>query len=104
MIRHIVALRFRKGTTAQTKQAPYPDLRGLAGHVGGILDFQSFSSIPVEPAQGRGFDDLFLFDCRDVGVRDACLAYPAHQAIGARIGANLEGGAEGVVVFDLALP
>jgi hypothetical protein len=104
MIRHIVALRFRAGTPAATKAALYADLRGLAGHIEGILDFQSFDNISVELPLVRGFDDLFWFDFRDLAVRDVYLADAAHQAIGSRIVAELEGGADGVFVFDVALP
>ncbi len=104
MIRHIVALRFRQGTTDAMKQVLYDDLRGLAGHIAGIVDFQSFANVSVELPLVRGFEDLFWFDFTDAGVRDTYLADPAHQAIGARIVAGLEGGAEGVFVFDVALP
>ena len=104
MIRHIVALRFLKGTLPETKAALYADLAGLAGHIDGILDFQSFTNISVELPLVRGFEDLFWFDFRDVTVRDAYLADAAHQAIGGRIVAELEGSAEGVFVIDVALP
>ncbi|MGQ0564386.1 MAG: Dabb family protein [Gemmobacter sp.] len=103
MIRHIVALRFRAGTTEAVKQGLYADLRGLSGHIEGILDFRSFPNISVETPLVRGFDDVFWFDFRDLGVRDAYLADPVHQAIGGRIGAELEGGAEGVFVCDVDL-
>jgi hypothetical protein len=80
MIRHIVHLRFRDGTPDAVRQALHADPAGLARHIGGILDF------------------------RDTAVRDAYLADPAHQAIGARIVAATEGGIDGVLVGDLALP
>ena len=104
MIRHIVALRFRKGTGNQTKETLYADLKGLAGHIDGILDFRSFVNVSVETPVVRGFNDLFWFDFRDMAVRDVYLADAAHQAVGARIVAELEGGADGVYVFDVALP
>ena len=104
MIRHIVALRFRNGTAAGTKEVLYAALKGLAEHLEGIVDFRSFANISVELPLVRGFDDLFWFDFRDAGVRDIYLADPIHQAIGGRIVAELEGGAEGVFVFDVALP
>lgn len=102
MIRHIVALRFRAGTTPATKAALYHDLAALRGHVGGILDFRHFDNVSVERQLVRGFDDLFWFDFRDTAARDAYLADPAHQAVGARLVAELEGGAEGLFVFDVA--
>ena len=103
MIRHIVALRFRDGTPQVTKDALYAALAGLDAHVEGILDFQSFTNVSVELPLVRGFNDLFWFDFRDLGVRDAYLVNPEHQAIGGRIVAELEGGADGVHVFDVAL-
>lgn len=103
MIRHIVALRFREGTATQTKAALYRDLAGLSGHIAGILDFRHFSNVSVETEVVRGFRDVFWFDFCDEAVRDAYLADPAHQAIGARIVAELEGGIDGVFVADVAL-
>lgn len=102
MIRHIVALRFKAGTTAQTKNDLYAGLAGLKPQIDGILDFQSSANVTVEPLS-RGFDDVFWFDFRDTAVRDAYLIHPAHQAIGARIVAETEGGAEGVFVFDVVV-
>lgn len=103
MIRHIVALRFKAGTTETTKTALYAELAGLAGHISGILDFKSFANISVELPLVRGFNDVFWLDFRDIGVRDAYLADPVHQAIGGRIVAETEGGAAGVFVCDVTL-
>lgn len=103
MIRHIVSLRFRAGTPAERKAALYAELKGLSGHIDGILDFRSFQNVSVETDLVRGFGDVFWFDFRDEGVRDAYLADPVHQAIGARIVAELDGGIDGVFVADVAL-
>lgn len=103
MIRHIVALRFRNDVTPADKASIYDALRGLSGHIEGILDFRTFVNVSVELPLVRGFNDVFWFDFRDEAVRDAYLADAEHQKIGARIVANLEGGADGVFVFDLEL-
>lgn len=103
MIRHIVALRFRPGTPPATKAALYEELSGLSGHVEGILDFRHFANVSVETPLVRGFNDVFWFDFRDAAVRDAYLVDPVHQAIGGRIVARLEGGADGVFVADVEL-
>ena len=100
MIRHLVALRFRSGTPAATKQALYDDLARLGDHIDGILDFQSRANVSVEDPLVRDYRDLFWFDFRDGSVRDAYLADKVHQAIGTRIVAELEGAADGVFVFD----
>ncbi|MDB5665782.1 Dabb family protein [Cypionkella sp.] len=102
MIRHIVALRFKAGTTEQTKAGLYTELAGLSAHIDGILDFQSSANVTVEPLS-RGFDDVFWFDFKDTEVRDAYLIHPAHQAAGARIVAETEGGIEGIFVFDVVV-
>jgi hypothetical protein len=103
MIRHLVAVRFRTGVADATKKQLYADLAGLSGHIDGIVDFQTRANVSVEDALVRGFRDLFWFDFRDVGVRDAYLADPVHQAIGARIVAELDGGADGVFVCDFEI-
>lgn len=100
MIRHVVALRFKDGTSAETKQKLYDDLAALDGHIEGISDFQSRSNVSVEDPVVRGFRDLFWFDFRDTGVRDVYLEDARHQAIGARIVAETEGGIDGVFVMD----
>lgn len=103
MIRHIVALRFKPETTETKKQALFADLAALGRHIDGILDFKSFQNVSVETPLVRGFRDLFWFDFRDVSVRDAYLVDPEHQAVGARIVAALEGGADGVFVADVEI-
>lgn len=100
MIRHLVAVRFKPGTVEAKKQEIYDDLAGLSRRIDGILDFQARTNVSVEDPLVRGFRDLFWFDFRDVAVRDAYLADEVHQAIGARLVAELEGGLDGVFVCD----
>ena len=100
MIRHLVALRFKAGTPADVKQGLMDDLAGLGERIDGILDFRVRPNISVEDSLVRGFRDLFWFDFQDASVRDAYLADEVHQSIGARIVAELDGGAEGVFVLD----
>ena len=100
MIRHLIALRFKADASNATKQQLYDDLSGLSLHINGILDFQSRTNISVEDELVRGFRDLFWFDFQDAQVRDAYLGNEKHQAIGARIVAELEGGPNGVFVCD----
>lgn len=103
MIRHLVALRFRAGTPDATKGALYADLAALKTRIDGIHDFQVRRNVSVEDPLVRDFRDLFWFDFRDTGVRDAYLEDEVHRAIGARIVAELEGGPDGVFVFDFDL-
>lgn len=103
MLRHIVTLRFREGTPPETRDAIYRDLAGLSDVIEGILDFRHFANVSVEVPLVRGFRDVFWFDFRDEAVRDAYLVDPTHRAIGERIVAELEGGADGVLVMDVIL-
>jgi hypothetical protein len=100
MIRHFVALRFKPGTADAVKQGLYDDLAGLADRIDGLTDFQSRANISIENDLVRDYRDVFWFDMRDADVRDVYLADPVHQEIGGRIVAELEGGADGVFVFD----
>lgn len=103
MIRHLVALRFKPGTPASAKQVLYDDLGGLKSRIDGAVDFQTRANVSVEDALVRDYRDLFWFDFRDTAVRDAYLADAEHQAIGARLVAALDGGADGVFVLDFEL-
>lgn len=103
MIRHIVSLRFRADTPKMTRESLYRELSALSGHIEGIMDFHSFTNLSVEDERVRGFRDGFWFDFKDEAVRDAYLADPVHQEIGARLVAELEGGPDGVFVMDIAL-
>ncbi|QMU59621.1 MAG: Dabb family protein [Boseongicola sp.] len=100
MIRHLVGLRFKPETSAATKQALYDDLAMLNQRIDGILDFQARPNVSVEDPLVRDFRDVFWFDFRDTNVRDIYLNDEVHQSIGARIVAELDGGADGVFVFD----
>lgn len=103
MIRHLVHLRFKAGTSEAEKAALYEDLAGLSGHIDGILDFQHRVNVSVETPLVRDFVDMFWFDFRDADVRDVYLEDPTHQEIGGRIVERLEGGADGVFVCDIEI-
>lgn len=97
MIRHLVALRFKADTSKVVKQGLVEDLAGPDSRIDGILDFRACPNISVEDPSVHGYRDLFWFDFRDASVRDAYLADEAHQGIGVRIVAELDGGAEGLL-------
>jgi hypothetical protein len=101
MIRHIVLLRFKESVTADEKAAHYAELEGLKGHLKGILGSQFGPNVSPEEPVIHGFKDGFWFDFADEAARDAYLVDPAHQAAGAKLVANAEGGRDGLVVFDM---
>lgn len=101
MIRHIVALRFADPIGWAVKAAHYAELDALRGHLGGILDFRSFTNISPEAAVVHGFRDGFWFDFADAAARDAYLADPGHQRAGAGLVAAC--GVDGIQVIDVEM-
>lgn len=102
MIRHMVHLRFPDTVTAVEKATLYDGLAALRGHLHGILDFQHRPNISPETPVIHGFSDMFWFDFSDPAARDAYLADPDHQAMGARLVAAV-GGLNGLLVCDIAI-
>lgn len=103
MIRHIVALRFREDVTQAKKDSLFAALDGLRERLNGMLAFQAFTNVSAERLLVRGFDDVFWCDFADIAARDVYLADLEHQSIGAALVAELDGGVEGIFVFDVAL-
>jgi hypothetical protein len=101
MIRHIVLVRFKHSVTAAAKAAHYAGLEALKGHLKGIAGSQFGPNISPEEPVIHGFKDGFWFDFVDEAARDAYLVDPAHQAAGAKLVADAEGGVDGLVVFDM---
>ncbi len=102
MIRHCVFVRYRPEVSAEERAALVADLAALQADLPGFLRIDGGSNVSPE-GLGKGFDDGFIIDFIDAAARDAYLVDPGHVAIGARIGAAAQGGADGVIVFDLSL-
>jgi len=103
MIRHCVFVKFRSDVDAAERAAIYAGLNALVGQIDGLLSADFGPNISPE-GQNKGFDDGFIMDLADAAARDRYLVDPAHKAAGARLVAALEGGAAGLVVFDLEVP
>lgn len=102
MIRHCVFLKLRADIDATAREALFDELRALKAHLPGMLGI-TFSPNHSPEGFGRGFDWAFIVDFTDLAARDAYLVHPAHQAAGARLLAALEGGTDGLMVYDLAV-
>ena len=100
MIRHLVALKFAASTSDAERQAIMADLEALKPRIDGFLDFQVRRNISPETPVVRGFLDMFWCDFRDEAARDAYLVDTEHKKAGARLVAALEGGADGLFVYD----
>jgi hypothetical protein len=101
LIRHIVLARFRPEITDTEKASIYAELESLRELVPGFLGASYGPNVSPEGLH-KGFADGFVMDFFDAAARDAYLVHPAHQAAGARLVAALEGGIDGLVVFDMS--
>lgn len=100
MIRHCVLVRFRSDVADTERTAIHADLEALRSVVDGMDTVHFSTNVSPEPF-ARGFSHGFTIDFRDAAARDAYLVHEAHQRAGARLVAALEGGTDGLMVFDL---
>lgn len=100
MIRHLVALKFAETTSAAERQSIMDELAALKPRIDGFLDFQVRRNVSPETPVVRGFLDMFWVDFADETARDAYLEDPEHKKAGARLVAALEGGVDGLFVYD----
>ncbi|MFD2649301.1 Dabb family protein [Devosia albogilva] len=100
MIRHCVFLKFRSEVTDTQKADIYAGLAALVGRIEGLLTFSAGPNVSPE-GKSRGYDDGFIMDLRDRAALDRYLEDPDHKAAGAKLVAALEGGRDGLMVFDM---
>jgi hypothetical protein len=100
MIRHCVWVKFRADVAAAERAAIFAGLAALKAHLPGFLAFHAGANVSPEGLH-QGFADGFVVDFADAAARDAYLVDAAHKAAGARLVAALEGGRDGLLVFDI---
>ena len=101
-IRHCVFVRFRSDVPEAERSAIHADLEALRNVIEGMGKVQFGVNVSPEPF-ASGFTHGFTIDFRDAVARDAYLVHEAHQRAGARLVAALEGGLDGLFVFDLQI-
>ncbi|TIT52172.1 MAG: Dabb family protein [Mesorhizobium sp.] len=99
MIRHCVFARFRTDVSPTERTAIHADLEALRQVIEGMETVYFSANASPEPF-ARGFTHGFTIDA---AARDAYLVHEAHQRAGARLVSALEGGTDGLMVFDLDL-
>lgn len=102
MIRHCVFVRFRDDVPSTERAAVHADLEALRSVISGMGKVEFSANASPEPF-ARGFTHGFTIDFRDAVARDAYLVHEAHSRAGARLVTALEGGTDGLMVFDLDL-
>lgn len=101
MIRHIVLLKARPEVTDAHIASIFADLHALK--LPGILAIHSGRSESPEKIE-RGYLHGFTVDFTGWDALAAYQAHPDHKRVGAALIAAAEGGLDGILVFDLAIP
>ena len=102
MIRHCVFVRFKSSVDAAERQAIFGQLAALQQVLDGVLGIAFGPNVSPE-GLARGFDHGFVIDFADAAARDAYLVHPDHKSAGSRLVAALQGGRDGLIVFDLEI-
>jgi hypothetical protein len=100
LIRHCVFLRFRAEVTRAERLAIYDAIAALKQRIAGMIDVQAGANASPEGLD-KGFAEGFIVTFENAASRDAYLVDEEHAKVGARIVAAVEGGIDGVFVFDL---
>jgi len=98
-VKHVALMRLKPQVTEAEAEALLAELAALQEKIPGLLDF---SSGPYSSSEGlsKGFTHGFVMTFADEAARDAYLPHPDHERVKQRIIPLLDGGLDGVVVFD----
>ncbi len=102
MIRHCVFVKFKESVSEAEKQSIYKKLDDLKKTIPGIRS-AAFGLNASPEGLDKGYRDGFVMDFDDLAARDAYLIHPDHRAAGANMVSYVEGGRDGVLVFDLEI-
>ena len=98
-VKHVVLMKFKKTTPPETIDQIFAGFANLRNYVRGLLDF---SGGPYSSPEGlhRGYTHCFVMTFIDAGARDAYLPDPAHVGMVNWFMPEIEGGVNGILVFD----
>ena len=102
MISQCVFVRFKSAVASSEKQAIYEAITALKDVIPGIIDVKFGQNVSSEGLNG-GFLDGFIVTLDSVEARDEYLAHPQHIDVGERLIGLTDGGAAGLLVFDMAI-
>ncbi len=101
MILHCVFIRFKSAATTSEKQAIFEAIADLKDVIPGIVEVKYGQNVSSEGLNG-GFLDGFIVKLETVEARDEYLAHSQHMEVGERLIGLTDGGAAGLLVFDMA--
>ncbi|MEM6277188.1 MAG: Dabb family protein [Pseudomonadota bacterium] len=79
------------------------ELDGFAMSLPGVVSFDAGPNLDFE-GKSQGHPSGFVIVFQDRAALDGYAEHPKHKALGARLVTASEGGADGIVVYDLAVP
>ena len=94
---HVVLVKWRDDVPASAREEIARDARAMADAIPGILALEEGPSVSPEGLE-QGFEWGLIVTFESPEARDGYLPHPVHTVVGERIG----GGAERLVVFDVA--
>lgn len=100
MISHCVFIRYRQDATDAMRDDIYKGLQALKPRIPGLTHIVIGANSSPEGLD-KGFSEGFIVTFRDAAARDRYLADEEHAKVGAKIVAAAEGGAEGILVYDM---
>ena len=100
MIQHIVMLNL---SDRGDLPAVMDGLAGLVGEIDGFTEFAHGANIDLE-MKSQNYAYGFICAFTDQAALERYAADPRHQALGGRLVAMCEGGGDGIMVIDLAVP
>lgn len=103
MIKHLVFVKFVPDVSRDMKASILEGLDKLRSEIDGLLAFGHGPNLSPEGHVVHGFKDVFWFDFRDFTTQHTYLENETQKATGARIGAAVEGGADGIFACDVEL-
>lgn len=101
MIRHIVLMKPREGAGESEIRVLWQRLMEVGQHAPLVSAAQGENV--SEMALEKGYRVGFTMDFVDADARDAYLSHPLHAVAAAELTALSEGGADGVLTFDLEI-
>ncbi|MEM9464021.1 MAG: Dabb family protein [Actinomycetota bacterium] len=103
MIRHHVFLRFPNDRDPASIEDLLAGLHAVCAPLSGVLDIRIGDNVSPEDPVVHGFRHAFVIDFATTADRDAYLVDEQHQAFGGRLVDAVDGGTDGILVFDLEL-
>lgn len=103
MIRHCVFIRFRPTVSEPEKASLLAEIAALKPRIPGFLAAHIGRNVSPETGMDKGYAEGFIVDFANAAARDAYLVDPEHQKTGAKLVAAATGGADGILVYDLAI-